>query len=102
MGGQLLAEAQGVMSVPVHAPTSGTVAAIESRPIAHASGLTDQCIVIQTDGDDHWLAFEGITSWRETDPARLVERIREAGIAGLGGAGLPDRCEAEPGTRPIY
>ena len=97
LGGQVLAEAQGVMSVPVHAPTSGTVIAIESRPIAHASGLADHCIVIQTDGENRWLAFEGIANWREMDPAKLVERIREAGIAGLGGAGFPTAVKLSPG-----
>ncbi|GIR91642.1 MAG: hypothetical protein CM15mP92_1060 [Halieaceae bacterium] len=72
LGGQTIAEAQGVMSVPVHAPTSGTVTAIEARPIAHASGLQDQCIVIETDGQDEWLSFTGITEWRALDAAALV------------------------------
>ena len=102
LGGQVLAEAQGVMSVPVHAPSSGTVVAIESRPIAHASGLADQCIVIQTDGEDHWLAFEGVDELaraRSSNAGRAHSRSRDRRI---GGGGLPDRCEAEPGTRPTY
>ena len=69
-GGQTIAEAQGVMSVPVHAPTSGTVSAIEARPIAHASGLQDQCIVIETDGQDEWLSLSGMADWRELAPPR--------------------------------
>ena len=50
--GQLLAQATAYVSVPLHAPTSGTVAAIEERQIAHASGLSAQCILIDTDGKD--------------------------------------------------
>ena len=101
-GGQTIAEAQGVMSVPVHAPTSGTVTAIEARPIAHASGLQDQCIVIETDGQDEWLSFTGITEWRALDAAALVEHVRAAGIAGMGGAGFPTAVKLNPGpTRSI-
>ena len=50
--GQCIAEAVGAVSVPIHAPSSGTVTAIEDRPIAHPSGLDDLCIVIDTDGKD--------------------------------------------------
>ena len=97
LGGQTIAEAQGVMSVPVHAPTSGTVTAIEARPIAHASGLQDQCIVIETDGADDWLSFTGIADWRGLDATALVERVRAAGIAGMGGAGFPTAVKLSPG-----
>ena len=97
LGGQTIAEAQGVMSVPVHAPTSGTVTAIEARPIAHSSGLQDQCIVIETDGADDWLFFTGIADWRDLDATALVERVRTAGIAGMGGAGFPTAVKLNPG-----
>ena len=97
LGGQTIAEAQGVMSVPVHAPTSGTVTAIEARPIAHSSGLQDQCIVIETDGADDWLSFTGIADWRDLDATALVERVRTAGIAGMGGAGFPTAVKLNPG-----
>ncbi|MDO6806355.1 hypothetical protein Q4595_28115, partial [Wenyingzhuangia sp. 1_MG-2023] len=36
--GQLVAHADGFVSVPLHAPTSGTVVAIEDRPVPHDSG----------------------------------------------------------------
>ena len=102
LGGQQIAAAQGVMSVPVHAPTSGTVVAIESRPIAHASGLEDQCIVIETDGQHRCLDAVGTDDWRALDAVTLVERIREAGIAGMGGAGFPTAVKLNPGPeRPI-
>ena len=102
LGGQVLAQAQGVMSVPVHAPTSGTISAIESRPIAHASGLEDTCIVLETDGADESIRCEGIPEWQTIAPSLLVERIREAGIAGMGGAGFPTAVKLNPGaTKPI-
>jgi electron transport complex protein RnfC len=97
LGGQTIAEAQGVMSVPVHAPTSGVVTAIEARPIAHASGFEDQCIVIEADGQDEWLSFTGIADWRGLDAATLVEQVRAAGIAGMGGAGFPTAVKLSPG-----
>lgn len=52
--GQVIAESDGIFSTFQHAPTSGTVVAIEKRPIAHPSGLDDLCVVIETDGQDKW------------------------------------------------
>ena len=89
LGGQMLAEANGVMSVPIHAPTSGTVRAIESRPIAHASGLEDICIELETDEQDQWVVLEGMPDWRDREPTMLAEQIRSAGIAGMGAQAFP-------------
>jgi len=89
LGGQMIAEAQGPVSVPVHAPSSGTVTAIEARAVPHASGLTDTCIEISLDGKDEWIGCEGLANWRDETKATLLERVRLAGIAGLGGAGFP-------------
>ena len=89
LGGQMIAEAQGPVSVPVHAPSSGTVTAIEARAVPHASGLTDTCIEISLDGKDEWVSCQGLDNWRDETKAALLERVRLAGIAGLGGAGFP-------------
>ena len=87
--GQKIADAQGFVSVPIHASTSGTVIAIENRPIAHASGFDAPCIVIESDGQDTWIEHQGTADYSTLDKSELVNRIREAGIAGMGGAGFP-------------
>jgi electron transport complex protein RnfC len=87
--GQMIAEAKGFVSAPVHAPTSGTVAAIESRLIPHPSGMSAPCIVIDTDGQDQWIEHSGIEDFRSLSKLDLIDRVRQAGIAGMGGAGFP-------------
>ena len=89
MKGQLIAEAAGFVSAPVHAPTSGTVAAIEDRQIAHPSGHTAPCIVITPDGQDRWIDHQGCEDYANEDRSALLDRIRDAGITGMGGAGFP-------------
>jgi len=87
--GQMIAEAKGFVSAPVHAPTSGTVSAIESRLIPHPSGMSGACIVIDTDGQDEWLKHSGVEDFRSLSKMELIDRVRQAGIAGMGGAGFP-------------
>ena len=87
--GQMIAEARGFVSVPVHAPTSGTVHAIEDRLIAHPSGYLAPCIVITSDGQDEWTEHNGVSDYQTLEAADLINIIRNAGIAGMGGAGFP-------------
>lgn len=99
--GQLIAEARGFVSAPVHAPTSGVIRAIEDRVIAHPSGLTAPCIVIATDGQDQWLDHSGVQDYESVERSELLGRIRNAGIAGMGGAGFPTavKLSVKPDTK---
>ena len=96
LAGQKIAEAVGGFSVPVHASTSGTIVAIESRKIPHASGMEDTCIVLASDGKHTFIDFEPCEDYTQLDKATLINKIREAGIAGLGGAGFPTAIKLNP------
>ncbi len=100
--GELIARAVGTVSAPVHASSSGTVVAIEPRPVPHPSGLPADCIVIETDGRDQGLeAPTGLSDYRAVEPQLLLERVRAAGIVGLGGAGFPTRVKLTSGKHAI-
>ncbi|WP_372845493.1 electron transport complex subunit RsxC [Pontiella sp.] len=93
--GQLLAKAGGFVSVPLHAPTSGTVKAIDKVP--GPTGISVPCIEITADGNDEWGSpFEPIADWRATAPADLKQRVWDAGIVGMGGAGFPAHVKLSP------
>jgi len=87
--GQLIAEPGSAISAALHAPTSGTVVELSEQPYPHASGLTAPAIVIESDGEDEWAALAPLPEYGSTSALELLERIRRAGIAGLGGAGFP-------------
>lgn len=97
--GQLIAQPQGFISAGVHAPSSGVVRAIGAFPVPHPSGLSAPCIQIETDGADVWADLPApISDWASTDPRLLRERIRWAGIVGLGGAAFPTNVKLSPGV----
>ncbi len=92
--GQVVGQPKGFVSVAVHAPTSGEVVAVEPRP--HPSGKALPAVVIKADGEDVWV--DGI---EPADPARLSveeirDRIRRAGIVGMGGATFPTHVKLAP------
>jgi electron transport complex protein RnfC len=92
--GQMIAAPRGTISMPVHASSSGTVIAVEDRPVPHPSGLMAPCIIIETDGKDEWgEAGTLLSDYRQLPVDRLLQRIREAGIVGLGGAGFPTQAK---------
>jgi electron transport complex protein RnfC len=97
--GQMIAQADGFVSAPLHAPTSGTIVAIEERPVPHPSGLSAPCIVIDSDGEERWTELHPHAHWAALDAGELRNVIREAGIVGLGGAGFPSFIKLNPGAR---
>lgn len=99
--GQVIARDPLDQNPPIHAASSGRVAAIESLPLPHPSGLADLCLVIDTDGEDAALECLGIEDFRQHSPEALRRRIHEAGIVGLGGAGFPTARKIAPGQQPI-
>ncbi|PSJ47185.1 electron transport complex subunit RsxC [Zobellella taiwanensis] len=94
--GAPLTESLNPMMIPVHAPTSGTVVAIEDRPLCHPSGLEGQCVVLRPDGEDRWRPRYPMADYRALARDVLLERIHEAGITGLGGAGFPSHVKLRP------
>lgn len=86
--GELIAEAQGAISAPLHAPTSGRILGIAEVPVPHASGLSGPAILLEPDGRDEALPPE-IADPFMLDPAEIARRVAAAGIVGMGGATFP-------------
>ena len=101
--GQIIAKADGRVSVPVHASSSGTVVAIEKRNVPHPSQIKAECIVIETDGRDTAIEPEhnGLTNYHSLSTSELRQRIHDAGIVGLGGAGFPSHIKLKPNGHHI-
>ncbi|MGY3942471.1 electron transport complex subunit RsxC [Aeromonas tecta] len=81
--------------VPVHASTSGTVSAIEPHTVAHPSGLEDLCVLLTPDGEDAWCERDGRPDYWNLERGELLERIQQAGVAGLGGAVFPTHSKLD-------
>ncbi|GHG00896.1 electron transport complex subunit RsxC [Thalassotalea marina] len=87
--GQPLTKTTVPLAVPIHAPTSGTIASIENHIIAHPSGLNEMSVILMPDGEDRWRERHIVENYSQLDKNTLVEKIANAGIAGMGGAGFP-------------
>ena len=96
--GQMIAQAEGYVSASIHASTSGHVIAIDLQTVPHPSGLPDLCITIQPDGKDHWIDRTPV-NYREMDLSTLRNRLRDAGVVGLGGAVFPSFIKLNPGSQ---
>ena len=95
--GQMIGEADGYISTAVHASSSGIVTAIDLQPVPHISGLPDLCITIDTDGRDEWIEHAPL-DYQAMEPAELRMRLRDLGLAGLGGAVFPSAVKLDPGA----
>ena len=95
--GQALTGSTTGFMLPVHAPTSGTLTAIEPRTTAHPSGLTETSFVIKPDGLDTWAERQPISDYTQHNADELLDVIRQAGISGMGGAGFPTAKKIQSG-----
>ena len=97
--GQVIGEAAGFISAPVHASVSGTVIAVEERP--HANRGTCLSVVIQNDGKD--TLNESVVPHGDLENLtgkEIIEIVKNAGIVGMGGAGFPTYVKLQP-NKPI-
>jgi Na+-translocating ferredoxin:NAD+ oxidoreductase subunit C len=95
--GQLLAYSQGVISAPVHAPSSGIILDVNDYPAPHPSALPIRMIVLETDGKDKWIAPEVPNDPFRLEPEDISLRVGAAGIVGLGGATFPTAVKLNMG-----
>ena len=89
--GQLIGEASGALSANVFASVSGTVTEIKN--IVNGLGQNLNHVVIENDFKDEEVCFNDVENF---DAKTLIERIRQAGIVGLGGAGFPTAIKLSP------
>jgi len=95
--GQMIAKANGFVSAPIYSSVSGTVKAIEPRRVL--SGERAECIIIENDGLYEELQYESIENLDQLSKQEIIERVRQAGIVGMGGAGFPTHVKLSPKER---
>ena len=83
--GQLIAEAGGFVSSPIHSGVSGKVKKIDE--VLQFTGQTCQAIIIESDGLQ--TPYEGLRAPEVTDFDSFINAVRDSGVVGLGGAGFP-------------
>jgi len=93
--GDMVAEADGWVSVPIHASAAGRVEAIELWP--HQDGSMVTSIRVQVDPNSAQAPRSRvIPKWEGLDPQGIVEAVRHAGVVGLGGAAFPTHVKLSP------
>ena len=92
--GQKIAVAGGFVSAPIYATVSGTVKAIEPRRVV--TGDNVMSIIIENDGLYEEVEYPAVKPLEEMSREEIIERIKEAGIVGMGGAGFPTFIKLSP------
>lgn len=89
--GQKIGEADGFVSAPVFSSVSGVVKNIEMRPTVLASA--EHVVIERDESISGVFRFEPLA---DKSREKLLERIKEAGIVGMGGAGFPTHVKLSP------
>jgi len=93
--GQKIGDSKAFVSVPVHSSVSGTVKKIEQRPVP--GGTKVNCIIIENDGKyDVHESVQPKGDLENLSREDILSIIREAGMAGMGGATFPTHVKLSP------
>ncbi len=92
--GEMVGEPGGFVSAPVHASVSGKVVAIGEFP--NAMGRMVNSIVVENNLKEEWTALKDNPDYLKLSPEELKEKIKAAGIVGMGGAAFPTVVKLSP------
>lgn len=98
--GTLIAEAGGFVSAPIYSSVSGTVVKVDAS--VDATGYRKPCIIINVEGDewedtiDRSDKLETVDAHPELTPEEIINRVKVAGVTGMGGAGFPTFIKLTP------
>ncbi|MEG2174359.1 MAG: electron transport complex subunit RsxC [Oscillospiraceae bacterium] len=90
--GQVIGEASGFVSAPIHASVSGKITALDD--ILLSNGVVSKAIVIASDGEQN--VSETVRPPDLTDLKSFQNAVRASGLVGLGGAGFPASVKLSP------
>jgi electron transport complex protein RnfC len=93
--GQKIADADELMAVPVHASISGEVTSVTTT-INPVTGNACSAVVITSDGEDKWVELSPVSDLETLSADDIVQRVREGGVVGLGGAQFPTHVKLVP------
>ena len=92
--GQMIAEAGGFVSAPIYASVSGKVKGIEPR--LGAAGAVGDAIIIENDEQYQEVDFTECDEVDYLSKEEIIDKIRTAGVVGMGGAGFPTAVKMSP------
>lgn len=92
--GDLIGEPTAFVSAPVHASVSGKVVALMDAP--NAMGRMVPAVVIDNNGKEEWTQLRDNPDYMKLTPEELKEKIKDAGIVGMGGATFPTHVKLSP------
>ena len=92
--GQKIAEMGGFVSANIHASVSGTVK--EIKKVRNNVGSMVDAIVVENDEKYETVEFQSVQSLDTLSKEEILERIKEGGVVGMGGAGFPTHVKLAP------
>jgi len=106
--GTLLAEAGGFVSAPIYSSVSGTVQKVDT--VVDASGYAKPAIYVTVEGDEWEETIDRsdklvtLKDKPELTSQEIIEKIKNAGVVGMGGACFPTHVKLSPppGSKPEW
>lgn len=91
--GEVIAEQDGFISSPVHSSVSGKVIKIASS--VNVNGFLKESIFIESNNSDEFIRMPKLNP-EKVSSEEIRQRVKEAGIVGLGGAAFPTYVKLSP------
>ena len=92
--GQEIGAQNGYISLPTHSPVNGTVKAVEDMPMPHRR--SGPAVVLETESEEGGAVYEPWEDFRSHSSHELIDRIKQAGVCGMGGASFPTYVKLSP------